>query len=387
MSNRPAGSNAKEVSTKVKVLISLLLLVFIGVGSLPLSWGIQGVREARESSDWPTAQGKITKSEMKVTTSRTRDRNRGNQERVSHSYSADIEYEFVVDGVTRKGERITIVSDQFGSEAYASSILEKYPRDKAVTVSYKPGDPGDCVLEPGRWGGVGFQFAFAGAFILIPLFILRAIWNPTAVETDPHRHSLGERRMFGLEFRERFIEWDPGNIIHLHRDHLGFLATVGGALIVGLLAGLVFGRAPALWLFSGRGPLFVAQVYAAVSIVLAIAGCIWLGLEYRRRDSLIDWRRESFRGQVGWFAREFKFDDFQDLTLRVPPFKPRTRTSSSSGTPESRQAGRIFLRVGGRKYILLETEYDRSGYHTARSKMQSVIERLATDLKLPWVEA
>lgn len=382
---RSAASSTGTVPSQstAKFWATALLLVFIGIGCVPLWLGIQGVLEARASLSWPKIEGSITRSSVSVTTNRSRDDNR--RERISHSYSASIEYEFQVEGATLRGSRVTVVSDQFGDESYARAISEKYPVGAKVQVSYKPADPNECVLEPGRWAGSGLLFVFAGVFILLPLGFLRLIWQPSAIErADPHFKSKEQRHRFGLEFRERFLEWEPGNVIHLHRDHLGFVTVIGGALIAGLIAGLLFGLAPALWLFSGRGPFFIAQIYAGVSLVLAIGGGIWLGLDSRRRDTLIDWSRGTIRVQVGWSTREYPLDAIDELTVHVP--KP-VKVSRNAGEAEKKTTARIFLTVGRKRYVLLETEFHPDALRHTQSKLANVTEQLAGDLRVSWSQS
>ena len=382
---RSASSSVgtSPAESKGKLWATVLLLVFMAIGCVPLWLGIQGVLEARASLSWPKAEGSITRSSVSVTTNRSRNDN--NRERISRSYSASIEYEFQVEGATLRGSRVTAVSDQFGSEDYARAISDKYPLGAKVSVSYNPTDPNECVLEPGRWSGSGMMFVLAGGFILLPLGFLRAIWQSNAIErADPHFKTKEQRQRFGLEFRERFLEWEPGNIIHLHRDHLGIVAVIGGALIAGLILGLLFGLPPALWLFSGRGALFVAQVYAGVSLVLAIGGGIWLGLDSRRRDTLIDWNRGTVRLQVGWFANEYPLDELQELTLDVS--KP-TKASKTAGEVEKKSRARVFLNVGRKRYVLLETEFHPDAHSHTQRQLASVTEQLAGDLKVSWSQS
>ena len=118
--------------------------------------------------------------------------------------------------------------------------------------------------------------------------------------------------------------------------------------------------------------------------MLAVVLGVWLALDCRRRDSYFDWDRGTFRGQVGWFTREFSFDQFQDLLLQTPAPKKKLKGSDDSATTNPTDSGRIVLVVGGTKYILLETEYDRDSYSSAKSKLQSVIEKLSAALQLSW---
>lgn len=379
----PSGIGPRPSERKATFWATVILLAFIGIGCVTFWMGVQGVLEARASLSWPKTEGLITKSGVSETTTRTRDNNRN--ERVSRSYSASIEYEFQVEGQTLRGSRVTIISDQFGSKDYARAVSDRYPLGAKVSVSYNPADPNECVLEPGRWSGSGLMFVLAGGFLLLPITFLRLLWQPDAIDrADPQFKTKGERQRFGLEFRERFLEWEPGSLIHLRRDPLGIIAVIGGALIAGLIAGLPFGLVPALWLFSAQGPFFIAQVYAGVSLVLAIAGGIWLGLDSRRRDTLIDWKRGTVRVQIGWFASEYALDEIRELTLHVP--KP-VKATRSTGEVETKSKARVFLVVGRNRYVLLETEFHEDLHRHTQRQLTSVTEQLANDLNVSWSQS
>ncbi|MDA1166460.1 MAG: DUF3592 domain-containing protein [Planctomycetota bacterium] len=380
--------DSKSHSARTRFCISALLLVFIGIGCIPLTWAVQGMREAGASLTWPTVPGKITKSQVGVTT--TRNRQSTNYDRVSRDYSAEIEYEFEAEGATYHGSRVAVVSDQFGGEAFARETCEKYQLNQAVTVSYKPGDPSECLLEPGRWGGIGFQLAFAGAFIFVPLLLLKAMWTPDT-KADP------ERSRFGLVFRERFLEWEPGNVIHLHRDRAGFLVVVIGAVIGGLAIGLIISLLPAVGLLAFRDSLpkfitqhgiwFIANFYAAVSLVSAIGILIWALFDGRGRDTQIDWNRGSFRGRVGWSTRECELEQIHSLTLKLPQPSAPSKNSNASAGHEAKYAAKLIINVAGRKYVLLESEFEGPHRKIVRRILIPVIEELSEKLKKPWNEA
>ena len=381
------STDPKSHSAKTRIGISVVLLVFIGIGCVPLTWAIHAMREAGASVTWPTAPGKITKSQVGVTTTRTRERT--NYDRTSRTYSAEIEYEFEAEGATFHGSRVTVVSDQFGDEAYAQATCEKYPVNKAVTVSYKPGDPAECLLEPGRWGGIGFQLAFAGALILLPLLFLKAIWTSETSATDP------DHTRFGLLFRERFLEWDPGSVIHVHRKRAGFLAVLIGSVIGGLILGLLISLIPAVGLLAFReslpqiisqhGTRFVTNFYVAVSLVSAVGMFIWALFNGRGRETQIDWNRGSFRGRVGWSNREFGIDQIDSLTLKLPKLNASSQTSSTS--PELKYPARLLINVAGRKYVLLESEFPGPRRQIVRRLLIPQIEQLSAKLNVPWNEA
>lgn len=123
------------------------------------------LRTARESSNWPTATGRVVSSEADS----WRQRDSGHDRTV---YLAAIRYHYKVDGERYEGVRIA-----FGGRASstgiektidkgaAEAVVERYARRKAVKVFYNPWDPGESVLEPGtahfRYGTlVGFTVFF-----------------------------------------------------------------------------------------------------------------------------------------------------------------------------------------------------------------------------------
>lgn len=377
-------------SDKVKVWVSIVLLVFIGIGCIPLTWAIQSIREADASKSWPTVPGTITKSSVGVTTTETRNRN--NYRRTSHSYAAEIEYEFKVEGETYRGSRIAVVSAQFGDEAFAQATCDKYPLNKAVTVSYKPGDPSECVLEPGRWGGIGLQLAFAGTFIFLPLLFLKVFWLPKA-NVDQYGQSKEQRERFGLLFSERILEWEPGNLVHTHHDRAGFLKVLVGAVVGGLALGLVISLIPAVGLLAFKenlpriitqhGVWFVVYFFAATSFVSVIGIAIWGVFDGRVRDSRIDWTRGTFRSQIGWSVHECPLEEISGLTLRLPSPKRNPNGANASLEQSKSLTAQVFVNVSDRKFVLLKIEFPRSARSSIRERLAPAAKELAQGLNVP----
>jgi len=96
--------------------------------------------EADASESWVKTRGTITHSDIK------RDRNSDGKT----MYSADIRYEFEVDGEVFEGDKISFGADFSSSDAsVAKKRLKKYTRLKTVDVYYDPEFPGSSVLKPG----------------------------------------------------------------------------------------------------------------------------------------------------------------------------------------------------------------------------------------------
>jgi hypothetical protein len=113
-------------------------------------------------------------------------------------------------------------------------------------------------------------------------------------------------------------------------------------------------------------------------MVIAVVGCVWLGISNRRRDTVIDWGRKTVRAQVGWFSREFTFDEVQELTLRIT--EPRKSDASADPSGTYTYPARVLLHVGGKRYTLLEVECRRSGVRETQRRLQKVAEELAVSL-------
>ena len=178
------ASNQKKMPLAAKVILGFVFVAFMGSGGRLLFMAFDGMREAGESAAWPRADGKITRSEMSAS---TRNDNRGRQNAKSNStfYEATLEYEFEVNGMTYRGSRIATVKDMNAKRSRAQAILDKYPVDHRVMVSFKPDDPSVCVLEPGSWGGALIQLGLGVFFILVPLGLAFTLWKLSPKSSTP----------------------------------------------------------------------------------------------------------------------------------------------------------------------------------------------------------
>ncbi len=108
--------------------------------------------EAEASKDWPTVQGIITHSEL--TKSRDSDGN--------DMYSANVQYDYVVDGNTFNSSNIQTVDGSSSMKSNVKKTLKKYAKGTTVAVHYDPDFPNTAVLET----GTGFLF---GLLLKLPL--------------------------------------------------------------------------------------------------------------------------------------------------------------------------------------------------------------------------
>ena len=108
--------------------------------------------EAEASKDWPSVEGIITHSELTKSSD-----NDGND-----MYSANVQYDYVVDGHTFNSSNIQTVDGSTSMKSSVKKTLKKYATGTKVTVYYDPEFPNSAVLEP----GTGFLF---GLLLKLPL--------------------------------------------------------------------------------------------------------------------------------------------------------------------------------------------------------------------------
>ena len=100
----------------------------------------------------------------------------------SGTYHAEVFYTFTVDGQARSGN--TVAFGDYGSSnpSHAQGIVNRYPKDKVVSVRYLSTAPDVCVLEPGFHAqalflpGVGAIFLIVGT--LLAVFLPRVMGQP-----------------------------------------------------------------------------------------------------------------------------------------------------------------------------------------------------------------
>ncbi len=163
-----------------RLVLSAFMAILIYSGVVMMAGTVRELMESRDAMAWPTASGKVIRSEMKTHSVKVRRRTDMGLRRTSteDSYEARIEYEFQIDGVTHTGNRRNaILGGDLADKPHVEQTLKKYPVGQSVTVSYNPADPSKCVLEPGSWGGF---FVYAGLslfLIVVPLGVLWVAWS------------------------------------------------------------------------------------------------------------------------------------------------------------------------------------------------------------------
>ena len=145
------------------IVLVFMGLIFTGIG-VGVGWfiGWPTLQDAKASESWPSVKGKVIESEL------VRSRNKDNKS----SYSADVIYEFTVDGEEFEGDNVWF--GQYGSSnrSEMQKIVTEYPVGKEVDVYYKPDDPNESVLQPGAFTSSYMLLIFGGIFAGVGLLML-----------------------------------------------------------------------------------------------------------------------------------------------------------------------------------------------------------------------
>ncbi len=150
------------------IVVSLIIfgiiaavLVFLGISFTRA--GIRGIKEAGESTRWPSTPGAIVSAEVQE--QRPLQSHSGYQKT---DYLPVVKYSYTVSGTSHTGSHRTFNDDVvvYGSTDKAEAAIEKYPVGKTVQVYFNPTNPADAVLEPGK-AGPSWRSLTAGILCLV----------------------------------------------------------------------------------------------------------------------------------------------------------------------------------------------------------------------------
>jgi hypothetical protein len=147
-----------------RIVVLMLPWPFLILGLLSLTIGCRQMLAAARSSDWPSAEGQVLSSRVKVS--------HGSGAHGGTSYSADIGYSYEVGQARHLASRVAYGDYGASLQGHALSIVERYPVDSHVRVFYDPEEPSESVLEPGvklqtfLFPVLGLLFTAAGGAIL-----------------------------------------------------------------------------------------------------------------------------------------------------------------------------------------------------------------------------
>ena len=123
--------------------------------------GIRGLNRAKASVAWPTRPGKVLSSSVV--------QKRDSEGDLTHH--AEVVYVFNVNNTAYRGNRIAYGDYGTTNPSHAQEIVNRYPQDKGVTVSYMPNNPKECLLEVGVKGQANIMPAIGSIFAIIGLIV------------------------------------------------------------------------------------------------------------------------------------------------------------------------------------------------------------------------
>jgi hypothetical protein len=164
VSNRRPGSFIALVVSVAFVVLGYHVAFHLGKPALD---------KARQTTTWPTVEGKIESSAV------TQHQDNSNPDSSGTLYSANVRYSYAVNGRTYQSSTIwsgTHYSSSSSGEQ--QQIVARYPPGKAVPVYYDPEHPEEAVLEPGVFF-TSYILYVAGwvVFVIGILTLLMIFWT------------------------------------------------------------------------------------------------------------------------------------------------------------------------------------------------------------------
>lgn len=164
--------SAGPASSRKTILVWTFIIMLTLIGAVMTFFGARGLIRAHASKGWPTAPGKIMTSSVERHRSSSSSGS-GKSGKSSTSYHIRIKYAFEVDGNPFTGTRVGY-GDSIGRESssYANKVVRRFPKGKKVTVYHLPGNPAECLLEPGIKShafilpGIGLLLFFIGGVLI-----------------------------------------------------------------------------------------------------------------------------------------------------------------------------------------------------------------------------
>ena len=127
-------STAQPTGRRRKIYAYLCFLACIAILAVEVMT-VKMFLDALGVKSWPTTQGTVLRSELESSLPR--------------SYTANVEYEFEVDGQTYRSSSVRTRGTSTKHQSDAVSVLERFPKGSVCTVYYKQGSPDQSFLEAG----------------------------------------------------------------------------------------------------------------------------------------------------------------------------------------------------------------------------------------------
>ena len=135
-------------------IVALGCAPFLFGGIVCIALGLRALVLARASRNWKKTQGKIVKSSF------------------SAYGTADVQYEYEVNGQAFQGHRIRFGAQSSGGDV--ANIIARYPLSSAVDVFYDPAKPKRCTLEKAVWRFFVVVLILGGlSLVAVSVFVIK----------------------------------------------------------------------------------------------------------------------------------------------------------------------------------------------------------------------
>jgi hypothetical protein len=392
------------------LLFLLILFPVIGAGVIVSSLGMLG--KADSASNWPTVRGEILSSQVVTELASTWGESGGSARKPTEVYSAQVRYEYIVDGKTYRGQRISLQQAP-STDRYQAELTAIEFNKGETTVYYDPKNPQDALLAPQEVGDIisGIVIGFllmivpSGMILVglryefidrpeVPLHV-RLWWETKFGKHRGRRHNgllqessieqespVDEARPaegsfpVGEDFIEAIVQWDPRTRIEL--------ASLPSSIWVYVMMGMAFGLIVA---WAGMFPLThllyrrdtphgpeLGSVFGFLFVTTSALVFFVSRVLDRGSKTVIDWNSGSI-----WEKREFSFSrqlnisDVRRVVVRCVPVKGRRRKY------------RALIEVDGvgSSVAIAHTCQPRRKPESAREKAARLADPLASALDVP----
>ncbi|MCA9135552.1 MAG: DUF3592 domain-containing protein [Planctomycetales bacterium] len=391
------------------VALILFMLLFMVVGIAVLHSSLQTWRRAGSSQNWPVAQGQVLSSEVVQEEGYLQSDRASSRGEPTTFYSPHVQYEYVVDGKTYRGERITMMDGSSTDQHRSELIVQEY-RPGPVLVHYDPQAPQNALLKPEDVSGIVPGVVIALAMIITPLAfmfisfrygfierpplpILARLWlrqdipsqetlSGAGIETASgrtlHDDPLSGKQNIPIDadFIESVSRWDLNRRVELATEASPIWHYAVGAAIFGLIVAWV-GMMPLTHLIFQRETLHVPEVRMVGMVLFALSGGLAFGIVRvidRRIQTVFDWTSRTVTQKKELApTRQVKMDDAKQIVVRCVPVKGR-RTKFRAA---------VELDLGGDRMVVARTCEPRRKQESAIAKASALADPLASALRVP----
>ncbi|MEO1150792.1 MAG: DUF3592 domain-containing protein [Pseudomonadota bacterium] len=169
------GSN---VGKAVVIFMVTLLSVFVAAGVGMLGYAGYAWSRTVAAQSWPTTDGEVLTSTLDI-----------DRDSDGDTYRAKVSYQYSVDGIVFKSDRLSFGFSGTDNKAYHDAIVDRLTQGTHIGVRYDPKNPEVATLAPGPNKGLIFLtiFGIMWSTFTAGFILLLIMGGGTA---DPFLHSI-----------------------------------------------------------------------------------------------------------------------------------------------------------------------------------------------------